>query len=59
MEEGKKQVLTVMEAADLLGISRNTAYEAVAKGQIPSVKIGKRYLIPVVAFERMLQSAAQ
>jgi excisionase family DNA binding protein len=38
--------LTVEEAAVLLGISRNSAYEAVRRGEIPSVRIGGRIVIP-------------
>ena len=39
-------VLTVMEASVLLRISRGSCYEAVRLGQIPSVRIGRRILIP-------------
>jgi excisionase family DNA binding protein len=38
--------LTVEEAAAHLGISRNSAYEAVRRGEIPSVRIGGRIVIP-------------
>lgn len=46
--------LTVPEAAERLGISRNAGYEAVKRGELPSIKIGKLILIPRAAFERML-----
>jgi len=39
-------VLTVDECAELLRVSRTSAYEAVRTGQIPSVRIGRRILIP-------------
>jgi excisionase family DNA binding protein len=38
--------LTVEQAAELLGISRGLAYEAVRAGDIPSIRIGRRVLIP-------------
>jgi excisionase family DNA binding protein len=38
--------LTVPEAAELLGLSRAAAYQAVRSGEIPSVQIGRRWLIP-------------
>ncbi len=38
--------LTVEEAARVLRIGRNSAYEAIARGDIPSVRIGGRVLIP-------------
>lgn len=38
--------ITVDEAAELLGVSRGSAYEAVRKGEIPTVRIGRRILVP-------------
>ena len=38
--------ITVTEAARLLGISRAMAYECVRAGEIPSIKLGTRILIP-------------
>ena len=52
--EGEKKVLTVDEVAKALGICRALAYRQVRAGIIPSVKVGDRYLIPRIAFERML-----
>ena len=51
-------VYTVEEAATLLGISRSFAYEAVQNGQIPSMRIGRRILVPKAALERFLASSA-
>jgi len=50
-------VFTVEEAAQLLGISRSFAYEAVQRGEIPSMRIGRRILVPKAALERFLASA--
>jgi excisionase family DNA binding protein len=50
--------LTVSEVAGVLGISRTKAYEAVAAGSIPSVKIGRRLLVPVAAFYTWLSAAS-
>jgi excisionase family DNA binding protein len=50
-------VFMVEEAAQLLGISRSFAYEAVQRGEIPSMRIGRRILVPKAALERYLQSA--
>jgi excisionase family DNA binding protein len=47
-------VYTVDEAATLLGISRSFAYEAVNAGRIPSMRIGRRILVPKAALERFL-----
>ncbi len=51
-------VFTVEEAAQLLGISRSFAYEAVQRGDIPSMRIGRRILVPKAALERFLESSS-
>ena len=43
--------VSVPEAAKLLSISRNLAYELVAQGKIPSMRLGGRLLVPVLALE--------
>ncbi|HEX3860461.1 MAG TPA: helix-turn-helix domain-containing protein [Stellaceae bacterium] len=54
----ERRTLTVPEAGAQLGISRNAAYEAVARGDIPSLRIGKRLLVPKLALDRMLAGEA-
>ena len=41
----KKLTGTVEEAAEVLDISRGSAYQGVAEGQIPSIRVGKRILV--------------
>ena len=53
----RRSTLTVEEAAEVLGLSRAFAYEAVSRGEIPSIRIGRRILVPKVALERLLNSA--
>ena len=48
-------VLTVNEVAKLLGLSRASAYQGVARGEIPSIRVGRRILVPRQALERMLE----
>lgn len=50
---------TVDEAAELLGVSRATAYEGVHSGGIPHIKVGRRILVPRVALEALLGSAGE
>jgi excisionase family DNA binding protein len=38
--------VTVEEAAGLLGISRGLAYEMVRRGELPSLRLGRRLLVP-------------
>jgi excisionase family DNA binding protein len=44
----------VKEAAELLGVSHNTVYRAVWRGEIRAVKIGSRVLIAKGELERLL-----
>jgi excisionase family DNA binding protein len=54
MDIDKRLCITVPEAAAMLGISRNFAYELVKQGQLPVIRFGKRLLIPRAALDRML-----
>jgi excisionase family DNA binding protein len=45
---------SVPEAAQVLGISRMGAYVAVRAGDIPSIRIGRRLLVPRAALARLL-----
>jgi excisionase family DNA binding protein len=56
--QADRKTLTILEAANALGIGRNAAYEAARRGEIPTIRIGKRLLVPLVALERMLQGTA-
>ncbi len=44
----------IEEAAKVLGISRNSAYEAARTGQLPTVRLGKRLVVPKIALDRLL-----
>lgn len=43
------QLLAVAEAAARLGVGRTTVYELITAGEIRSVKVGRRRLIPATA----------
>jgi len=47
-------VLTVEEAGRLLGIGRGLAYEAARRGDIPTLRIGRRLVVPRAALDRIL-----
>ena len=51
----KHLVYSVAEAGKLLGLSRGLMYEGIRTGQIPSVRIGRRILIPCAALDRLLE----
>jgi excisionase family DNA binding protein len=49
--------VSVPEAARLLGISRRSAYRAAATGEIPTVRIGGRIVVPVHRLHELLDQA--
>lgn len=49
-----RPTVTVEEAADLIGLSRTGAYAAVRNGQLPSIRVGRRIVVPTARLLRML-----
>ena len=56
-EPASRLVLSVPEAADLLGISRALGYELVARGELPSLRLGRRIVVPRAALLSLVASA--
>ncbi len=50
----EKLGLSVEEAAEVIGIGRSEIYERMARGEIESVKVGRRRIIPAEAAKRFL-----
>ena len=48
------RLMTVPEAAKLLRISRNLAYELVARGEIPAIRLGRVIRVPRSTLEQWL-----
>jgi len=48
------RVASLDEVARILRISRGGAYAAAKRGDFPTVRIGKRILVPLAAIERLL-----
>jgi len=46
--------MSVAEAAAFLGAGRSTVYEAVRRGDLPSIRIGRRVRVPTAALGRLL-----
>jgi excisionase family DNA binding protein len=44
---GGRATVTVEEVAQVLGVSRGSAYEGVRTGALPSLRLGRRVLVPV------------
>ncbi len=54
LDDDLPPILTVEETAKVLGISRGLAFAAVRSGDIPSVRIGRRILVPRERLRQML-----
>ena len=48
------KAISVQEAGKLLGISKNHAYTAAQDGVIPTIRIGRRLVVPMAALDKML-----
>jgi excisionase family DNA binding protein len=57
--DGLPDILTVEETARLLRISRGLAFAAVRQGDIPSVRVGRRILVPKTQLLAWLADAGQ
>jgi excisionase family DNA binding protein len=53
-KKGSGETTTIEDAAKRLNIGINQAYEAARHGQLPAIRMGRRWLIPTAALERML-----
>lgn len=42
----EREVLTVTEVAEILGLGRGTAYEAIRRGELPAIRVCSRLLVP-------------
>ncbi len=58
MADKESLVLDVPEAGRLLKVSRATAYSLAAQGIIPTIRLGKRIVVPRAALLRMLEEAS-
>ncbi|MGE0652802.1 MAG: helix-turn-helix domain-containing protein [Alphaproteobacteria bacterium] len=47
-------VYTIQEAGALLGLCRNSAYDAARRGELPTIRIGRRLLVPKAAIAQMM-----
>jgi hypothetical protein len=54
------KTMSVPEAGKVyLGLSRNAAYAAASRGDIPTIKIGKLLKVPIRAMEQILDMAKE
>jgi excisionase family DNA binding protein len=55
---GTRLAFSINEAAESLGISRGTVYEAIRAGRFPALRLGRRQLIPVEGLRRWVAEQA-
>jgi excisionase family DNA binding protein len=46
---------TVEEAGVALGIGRTAAYKAATTGELPTIRMGRRLIVPLPALHRLLE----
>jgi excisionase family DNA binding protein len=54
----ERRTYTIEEAARLLGLSRNTAYARATDRTLPTIRFGRRLLVPKAALDRLLSAEA-
>ena len=55
MAEDQPTMTVWPETANALGLSKSTAYVGVARGDIPSIRVAGRILVPTAALRRLLR----
>lgn len=50
--------ISVEEAAQRLGIGKTLAYGMAERGDLPTVRVGRRVIVPVAELERMMGRTA-
>ncbi len=46
--------MTIEQAGQLIGLSRSSAYRAAARGELPTLRFGRRLLVPTLRLLNML-----
>lgn len=55
----KAPTISVEEAAIVLGIGRSAAYEAVKRGQLPALRLGRKLKVSTAALRALLAEGSQ
>ncbi|MCK1289918.1 helix-turn-helix domain-containing protein [Bradyrhizobium sp. 30] len=54
-----RKTITVPEAGRMAGLSRNGAYAAAERGEIPTIRFGRLLRVPAAAWERILSEGCR
>ena len=52
----ERLTVTITQAAELLSIGRTLAYEAAQRGDLPTIRIGRRVLVPVEELKALIRA---
>ena len=58
MSTENRKVISVVEAGRVLGLGRSAAYAAASRGQIPTLRFGRKLVVPVAELERLVGERA-
>ena len=58
MAEQERLAFSISEAAGLLGVGRTLAYAMARAGDLPTVRLGRRVVVPRAQLERLLAGEA-
>jgi excisionase family DNA binding protein len=53
-----RRTFTIEEAGQILGLGRNSAYALAKSGRLPTIRLGRRLLVPKAALDRLLENLA-
>jgi excisionase family DNA binding protein len=56
-DESERRTVSVEQAGRRLGISRGAAYARAKDGTLPTIRLGKRLLVPKAALDKLLMTA--
>ena len=57
IDDIRRETISVEEASRILGVGRNQAYALARAGKLPVIRNGRRFLVPVRALRRWLETA--
>ena len=55
----ERLTISLTEAGEAIGLGRAAAYEAAKRGEIPTIKVGRRVLVPVAALKEKFSASAR
>ncbi|WP_395243381.1 helix-turn-helix domain-containing protein [Agromyces sp. MMS24-K17] len=58
-ELAERLTISVEEAGEALGIGRTAAYAAARGGELPTVRLGRRLLVPTTALLALLDASTE